>query len=130
MIPPRKILVVDDEAYMLRFIQILLERDGYQMFSARNGQEAIEVALRESPHLVIMDAMMPKMDGFTALRQLKQEPSTRSIPVIVLTANPHKFSREEAESSGATIFLTKPFSPTQLLDEIRRHTEGAQLASR
>ena len=130
MIPPRKILVVDDEAYMLRFIQILLERDGYQMFSARNGQEAIEVALRESPHLVIMDAMMPKMDGFTALRQLKQEPSTRSIPVIVLTANPHKFSREEAESSGATIFLTKPFSPTQLLDEIRRHTEGVQLASR
>jgi two-component system chemotaxis response regulator CheY len=76
-----------------------------------------------------MDAMMPKMDGFTAMRQLKQEPATRSIPVIVLTANPHKFSREEAESSGATIFLTKPFSPTQLLDEIRRHTEGAQLAS-
>jgi CheY-like chemotaxis protein len=129
MTASRKILVVDDEPYMLRFIQLLLERDGYQMITARNGQEAIEVALRESPHLVIMDAMMPKMDGLTALRQLKHEPSTRSIPVIVLTANPHKFSREEAESSGATIFLTKPFSPTQLLDEIRRYTEGVQLAN-
>lgn len=129
MTAPRKILVVDDEPYMLRFIQILLDRDGHQMITARNGQEAVEVALRDSPHLVIMDAMMPKMDGFTALRQLKQEPSTRSIPVIVLTANPHKFSREEAETSGATIFLTKPFSPTQLLDEIRRHTEGVQLTN-
>ena len=122
-----KILVVDDEPYMLRFIQILLERDGYQMLTARNGHEALEVALRESPSLVVMDAMMPKMDGFTALRELKREPITRPIPVIVITANPHKFSREEAETSGATIFLTKPFSPTQLLDEIRRCTEGLQL---
>jgi len=115
-----KILVVDDEPYMLRFIQILLERDGYEMITASNGREAVEVAMREHPRLLVMDAMMPKMDGMTALRLLKQEPATRSIPVIMLTANPHKFSREEAESSGATIFLTKPFSPTQLLAEIRR----------
>lgn len=115
-----KILVVDDEPYMLRFIQILLERDGYEMITARNGREAVEVAMREHPRLLVMDAMMPQMDGLTALRLLKQEPATRSIPVIMLTANPHKFSREEAESSGATVFLTKPFSPTQLLAEIRR----------
>lgn len=125
-----KILVVDDEPYMRRFIQILLEREGYQMISARNGQEAIDVAARENPNLVIMDAMMPKMDGFTALRLLKRERLTRSIPVIVLTANPHKFSREEAESSGATIFLTKPFSPTQLLDQIRQHVEGVSVEER
>jgi two-component system alkaline phosphatase synthesis response regulator PhoP len=116
-----KILVVDDEPYMLRFIQILLERDGFEMIKARNGREAVEVARREQPQVVVMDAMMPKMDGMTALRELKQEPATRTIPVIMLTANPHKFSREEAESSGATIFLTKPFSPSQLLAEIRRH---------
>jgi len=122
-----KILVVDDEPYMLRFIQILLERDGYEMIKAGNGREAVEVAIRENPRLVVMDAMMPKMDGLTALRLLKQEPATRSIPVIMLTANPHKFSREEAESSGATIFLTKPFSPTQLLAEIRRHVPDLQL---
>jgi CheY-like chemotaxis protein len=115
-----KILVVDDEPFMLRMIQIILERGGYAMVSAASGDEALGVARKEQPGLVIMDAMMPKMDGFTALRLLKQEPSTSSIPVIMLTANPHKFSREEAESSGATVFLTKPFSPTQLLEEIRR----------
>jgi CheY-like chemotaxis protein len=75
-----------------------------------------------------MDAMMPNMDGLTALRQLKLDPSTREIPVIMLTANPHKYSREEAESSGAAIFLTKPFSPTQLLEEIRKHTTDVELS--
>jgi two-component system chemotaxis response regulator CheY len=75
-----------------------------------------------------MDAMMPNMDGFTALRQLKVDPATRAIPVIMLTANPHKFSREEAESSGAAIFLTKPFSPTQLLDEIRKYAVDEEVS--
>ncbi|TMQ01237.1 MAG: response regulator [Verrucomicrobia bacterium] len=117
----RKILIVDDEPFMLRLIQHHLENAGYEMIKARNGREAIEAAIRERPFLVVMDAMMPNMDGFTALRKLKEEPATRDIPVIMLTANPHKFGREEAETSGAAIFLTKPFSPTQLLEEIRKH---------
>ena len=119
---PHKILIVDDEPFMLRLIQHHLEHAGYEMIQARNGREAVEAATRENPRLVVMDAMMPNMDGLTALRKLKQEPATRSIPVIMLTANPHKYSREEAESSGAAIFLTKPFSPTQLLEEIRKYT--------
>ena len=106
---------------MLRFIQILLERDGYGMIRASNGSEAVEAAKRERPDLIIMDAMMPKMDGMTALRELKHDEATRLIPVIMLTANPHKFTREEAESLGATTFLTKPFSPTRLLTEVRRY---------
>ena len=119
---PQRILIVDDEPFMLRLIQHHLENAGYQMIKARNGREAVEAAAREKPCLIVMDAMMPNMDGLTALRQLKQEPSTRDIPVIMLTANPHKYSQEDAESSGAAIFLTKPFSPTQLLEEIRKHT--------
>jgi len=122
-----KILVVDDEPFMLRLIQHHLENAGYEMIKARNGREAVETAARDNPLLIVMDAMMPNTDGFAALRQLKQEPSTRSIPVIMLTANPHKYSREEAESSGAAIFLTKPFSPTQLLEEIRKHTRGVEV---
>ena len=117
----RKILIVDDEPFMLRLIQHHLENAGYEMIKARNGREAIEAAIRERPFLVVMDAMMPNMDGFTALRKLKEEPATRDIPVIMLTANPHKFGREEAETSGAAIFRTKPFSPTQLLEDIRKH---------
>ena len=118
---PHKILIVDDEPFMLRLIQHHLENAGYEMIKARNGREAVEAATREKPRLVVMDAMMPNMDGLSALRQLKQGASTRAIPVIMLTANPHKYTREEAESSGAAIFLTKPFSPTQLLEEIRKY---------
>lgn len=118
--PITKVLVVDDEPFMIRLIEIVLERDGYSMVKAANGSEAVEVARREGPELIIMDGMMPEMDGLTALRLLKQDALTRDIPVILLTANPNRFSREEAVSSGATVFLTKPFSPTQLLSEIRR----------
>src|SRR5438874_13828275 len=102
----RKILIVDDEPFMLRLIQHHLENAGYEMIKARNGREAIEAATRENPCVVVMDAMMPNMDGLTALRQLKQEPATRAIPVIMLTANPHKYSqigrascRERVENS-------------------------------
>jgi CheY-like chemotaxis protein len=119
-----KILVVDDEPFMLRMLQVILERDGYTMIQAANGNEAMAVAKQEQPSVVIMDAMMPKMDGLTALRLLKHDADTHAIPVIMLTANPHKYPREEAESSGATVFLTKPFSPTQLLLEIRKLTAG------
>ena len=83
---PHKILIVDDEPFMLRLIQHHLEQAGYELIKARNGREALDIAAREVPRLVIMDAMMPNMDGFTALRQLKQDPSTRSIPVIMLTS--------------------------------------------
>jgi two-component system, OmpR family, alkaline phosphatase synthesis response regulator PhoP len=115
-----KVLVVDDEPFMIRLIGIVLERDGYHMLHAANGQEAVDLARRAPPDLIIMDGMMPQMDGLTALRLLKQEAITRGIPVILLTANPNRFSREDAVSSGATVFLTKPFSPTQLLGEVRR----------
>jgi len=117
---PIKVLVVDDEPFMIRLIEIVLERDGYTMLKAANGQEAVDVARLARPALIIMDGMMPTMDGLTALRLLKQDDATRDIPVILLTANPNRFSREDAVSSGATVFLTKPFSPTQLLNEIRR----------
>jgi CheY-like chemotaxis protein len=119
---PQTVLVVDDEPFMLRMIQLVLEREGYLCLKATHGAEALEIAARERPDLVVMDAMMPRMDGLTALRHLKQGEATRGIPVIILTANPHKFSRQEAETVGATVFLTKPFSPTQLLAEIRRLT--------
>ena len=109
---PHKILIVDDEPFMLRLIQHHLENAGYEMIKARNGREAVEAATREKPRLVVMDAMMPNMDGLSALRQLKQGVSTRAIPVIMLTANPHKYTREEAESSGAAIFMMQSNCPT------------------
>ena len=97
-----------------------LEPEGYQLLQARDGHEVIETALRETPDLLVLDVMMPKMDGLTALRRLKKDKATRSIPVIVLTSSAHELMRQEAEFSGAAVILTKPFSPTLLRQEIRR----------
>jgi two-component system chemotaxis response regulator CheY len=116
----KQILVVDDDQLMHRLFQHHLERAGYQVLSAFNGREALEVAARQLPQLVVMDIMMPDIDGLAALRELKKTEATKSIPVIIITANSHHLTRKESETCGAAIFLTKPFSPTQLLNEIRR----------
>jgi CheY-like chemotaxis protein len=122
----KKILVVDDEAYMHKLLQHHLERAGFEMVSARTGVEALEVAAREMPQLIVMDIMLPQMDGLTAIKHLKASDQTKSVPIIVITANTHVVSKHEAESSGATLFLTKPFSPAQLLGEIQRLVSEAK----
>lgn len=116
----KQILVVDDDQLMHRLFQHHLEKAGYQMLSAMTGREALEIASRENPGLIVMDIMMPQVDGLAALRELKKADATKAIPVIVITANSHHLARKESESCGAALFLTKPFSPTQLLNEIRR----------
>ena|ERR1700722_11218226 len=116
----KQILVVDDDQLMHRLFQHHLERAGYQVLSAFNGREALEIAARQLPQLVVMDIMMPDIDGLAALRELKKSEATKSIPVIIITANSHHLTRKESETCGAAIFLTKPFSPTQLINEIRR----------
>ncbi|MDB6066600.1 MAG: Response regulator consisting of a CheY-like receiver domain and a winged-helix DNA-binding domain [Pedosphaera sp.] len=116
----KKILVVDDEEYMHRLMGHHLVRAGYEIIGARNGREAVSKAMGESPQLVLMDVMMPEMDGLAALSELKKSAATRDIPVIMLTTNARTLTKEEAEASGAAAFFTKPFSPTQLLLEIKR----------
>ncbi len=115
-----KILIVDDEPHMLRVTEFSLRRGGYQLIIGRNGREAIELADREQPALIVMDVLMPELDGLSALRLLKQSPKTANIPVIMLTARGHVMTRQDAEDSGASLFLTKPFSPNQLLTEAKR----------
>lgn len=119
-----KILIVDDEPHMLRVTEFSLRRGGYQLVIGRNGREAIELAEREQPALIVMDVLMPELDGLGALRLLKQSPTTASIPVIMLTARGHVMTRQDAEGSGASLFLTKPFSPNQLLNEAKRLIEA------
>jgi CheY-like chemotaxis protein len=116
----KQILVVDDDPLMHRLYQHHLERAGYQMISARTGREALDISSRQPPQLIVMDIMMPDMDGLEALRELKKGEATKAIPVIVITANGHYMARKESEGCGAAMFLTKPFSPMQLLTEIKR----------
>ncbi len=115
-----KVLVVDDDQLMHRLFQHHLERAGYKVVTALNGREGIDAATREQPQVIVMDIMMPDIDGLAALKELKKFDATKAIPVIMITANSHHISRQESEDSGAALFLTKPFSPTQLLNEIRR----------
>lgn len=116
----KQVLIVDDDALMHRLFQHHLERAGYKMMSAMNGRDGIELASRESPNLIVMDIMMPDMDGVAALRELKKAAATKDIPIIIITANGNALARKESENSGAALFLTKPFSPTQLVDHIKR----------
>jgi CheY-like chemotaxis protein len=123
---PKTILVVDDEPYMHRLLLHHLQRNGFGMISAHNGIEAVEKAVSEKPSLIVMDVMMGEMDGLTALKHLKKDDATKDIPVIMITANAHYITREQSETAGSTLFLTKPFSPTQLLTQIRSLLEEAE----
>jgi len=115
-----KVLVVDDEPYMHALLQHHLKRAGYEALKAANGREALASAVQDQPALIVMDIMMEEMDGLAALQELKKEPSTSGIPVVMITANAHNVTRQQAEESGAVLFLTKPFSPSQLIQEIQK----------
>lgn len=117
---PATILVVDDEPYMIRLLQHHVERAGHRMIKAVNGREALEKIDSEKPALVLMDVMMPEINGLEVLAEIRGQEATRTLPVIIMTANAQRFTREEAEAAGVSAFLTKPFSPTQLMAEINR----------
>ncbi len=118
--PPAKILIADDEIYMLRLLEMTFKKGGYAVVSCRDGQEALAAAVSASPQLIVLDVMMPGLDGLGALRQLKENPATRDIPVVVLSAKGHALTKVEAGAAGAVLFLAKPFSPSQLLGEAQK----------
>ncbi len=114
------VLVVDDEAHIRRLIEFTLKKGGYRMLVATNGKEAIQLALESAPNLIIMDVLMPEMDGVEALEQLKSDERTASIPVILLTGIGQSTTRKEVEAKGTATYLAKPFSPNKLLREVER----------
>jgi len=122
----KKILVADDEIYMLRLLEMTFKKGGYEVVICRDGQTALAAAAAQLPQLIVLDVMMPGLDGLGALRQLKENPATRGIPVVVLSAKGHALTRVEAEAAGAALFLAKPFSPNQLLGEVQKIIGGEQ----
>ena len=118
-----KILLVDDEGLMLALYKAHIERAGYQLATAKSGEEGLEAVGHEMPQLIVMDVIMTGMSGLAALRALKTNDATKSIPVIIMTAaasQQQAAARRESELGGAVRFLTKPISPPQLLAEIRK----------
>ena len=125
----RLILVVDDEARMVRFIQLNLEHDGFQVITAYNGREALEQVRSALPNLVLLDVMMPDLDGFDVLERIREQ---STIPVIMLTAKGEEDDRVRGLELGADDYVTKPFSPRELVSRVRavlRRTETESSAS-
>jgi DNA-binding response OmpR family regulator len=119
----KKVLVADDEIYMVRLLEMTFKKGGFEVVSCRDGQTALATAVTAQPQLIVLDVIMPGLDGLGALRQLKENPVTKNIPVVVLSAKGHALTRVEAERAGAALFLTKPFSPNQLLEEVKKILE-------
>ena len=115
-----RILIVDDEAFMLRLIEASLLKGSFAVTACRGGEQALAAVALQPPHLVILDLMMPGLDGMATLRRLKEIEALRDVPVIMLTAKGHHLAQVEATQSGVNVFLTKPFSPSQLLAETQR----------
>ncbi len=117
---PKKILAVDDERHIVRLIQVNLERAGYQVITAFDGREALKKIEEERPDLVVLDVMMPFMDGLETLKRIRANPMTNRTPVIMLTAKAQDQDIFTGYSSGADIYLTKPFNPMELLTFVKR----------
>jgi DNA-binding response OmpR family regulator len=122
---PSKILVVDDEPFILRSLLFILKKEGYQVASATDGEEALAQIAREKPDLVFLDVMMPKKDGYEVCRILKADPALSDIYVLLLTAKGQTKDREKGIDVGADEYITKPFSPSMVVEKVR-----AILASR
>jgi len=112
----KTILVVDDEARMVEFIKMNLELEGFRVVNAADGYQALEKVVRELPDLVILDVMMPDMDGFETLKKIRE---VSTIPVIFLSVKGEEFDRVRGLDLGADDYMTKPFSPRELVSRIR-----------
>lgn len=115
----KRILVVDDEIYIVHILEFSLTMEGYQVLTAADGEEAMRLIEQERPDLVVLDIMMPKMDGYEVCRRLRQDEQLKGIPVILLSAKGRAVDREVGLQAGADDYITKPFSPRKLLEKIR-----------
>ncbi len=118
-----KILVIDDEVQLVQMVQIRLEANGYDIVTAYDGEEGIEKVKSENPDLIILDIMMPKMNGFEACKILKNDPKYSKIPIIFLSAKVQEEDLEIGKAKGADAFVKKPFETPDLLAKIKELLE-------
>ena len=120
----KKILIADDEPGIRELVRRVLSKD-YVVVEAQNGVEAVNITHSQKPDLILLDIMMPEMDGLTACNTIKKESATKQIPVVMLTAMGGDISKKLAKDAfGADAYITKPFSPQEILDTIGRFLKG------
>ena len=113
-----KILVVDDEIYIVHILDFSLGMEGYEVLTALDGEQALEKAHAEHPDLIVLDIMMPKLDGYETCKMLKADPATKDVPVILLSAKGRNVDQKIGFEVGADDYITKPFSPRKLVERI------------
>jgi DNA-binding response OmpR family regulator len=113
------VLVADDDADIVRFVEVNLRLEGFQVLTARDGEEALAKALDLQPDVVLLDVLMPRIDGYTVCARLRADRRGATIPVILLTANFITADREVARQAGADDFVVKPFDPCELMARVR-----------
>ncbi|HEX9897092.1 MAG TPA: response regulator [Dehalococcoidales bacterium] len=122
----KRVLIVDDEPGVRQLVSKILSRE-YTVIEARDGEEAINTVHSQKPEIVIMDMMMPKMDGLTACYAIKKDPVTKSIPVVMLTAIDQELNKKLSTTvMGANKYMTKPFSAQELLEAIKQLLNGSE----
>ncbi len=114
-----KILIIDDDLDTLRLVGLMLQRQGYQISAATNGQQGLEKAFEEDPDLILLDVMMPDMDGYEVTRRLRQNPSTLQTPILMFTAKTQLDDKVIGFEVGANDYLTKPTHPSELQARVK-----------
>lgn len=113
-----KIVIVDDEPHIRLLLEQALEEledKGVELLTAENGERGLETIRREKPELVFLDVMMPKMNGFDVCRAAKDDPATRGVYIVMLTAKGQEFDRQKGDEVGADLYMTKPFDPDEIV---------------
>ncbi len=118
-----KIMVVDDEPDIVRLVAFSLKRHGFEVIEANDGLSALSIAEDEQPDLILMDVMMPVMNGYDASRKLKENPRTSQIPIVMLSAKGQQTEIAAGLDSGAVKYICKPFTPSDLVAQVREFVE-------
>lgn len=116
-----KILVADDEPPILRLMEFILAREGHQMLVAVNGEEALAQVAEHKPDLILLDIMMPRVDGYEVVRRLRADPDLSSIPIIMLSAKAQDADVQKGVDVGVNEYVTKPFSPPHLVEVVNKY---------
>ena len=122
-----KILVVDDETYIVELVKFNLEKEGYRVIVAYDGIHALEIVREENPHLILLDIMLPSMDGLEVCRTLKQDPNYNTIPIIMLTAKGDEFDTVLGLEMGADDYIKKPFSPREMVARVKARLRALKI---
>ena len=120
----KRVLLAEDEPNIVAPLQYLLERAGYSVDVRDDGHAALQSALENPPDVMVLDVMLPGIDGFEILRRLREDPAAQALPVLMLTAKGQREDRERAMKSGADLFITKPFANAELIAAVEQLSHG------